>query len=128
MTEELNSRRNTELITERRLASQAINAYLAAITESGPSVPDAEKRLATIEDNIIRYRDEGKWLKVLEWIQKRNETENAVALADLQTAFIKVAAEYSERKGIEYQTWREIGVPANVLAQAGVIKAPRKDK
>lgn len=34
--------------------------------------------------------------------------------------FIKIAAEYSAQHGIEYETWREMEVPADVLKRAGV--------
>lgn len=120
--------RNNERKTQRRLESQAVSAYLAAIAENGPSIPDADKRMAEIEDAITRHRSEGNWLKVLDWTQKRVEAEATVALADLQAEFIKVAASYSTRKGIEYRAWRELGVPATVLAQAGVTKTPGKDQ
>ena len=34
--------------------------------------------------------------------------------------FVKVAASYSERRGITYAAWREIGVTPEVLKKAGV--------
>lgn len=34
--------------------------------------------------------------------------------------FVKVVKGYSERKGIDYGTWREMGVPAELLKKAGV--------
>ena len=37
-----------------------------------------------------------------------------------RTRFVDAAAEYSERKGITYSAWRELGVPAAVLKRAGV--------
>jgi hypothetical protein len=33
---------------------------------------------------------------------------------------VLVAAEYGDRKGIEYKTWREVGVPADVLSRSGI--------
>jgi len=39
---------------------------------------------------------------------------------ELQEAFIKAAADYGTRKGIDYATWRESGVPAEVLKKAGI--------
>jgi hypothetical protein len=35
---------------------------------------------------------------------------------------VKSAAPYSERKGITYSAWREVGVPANVLEKAGISR------
>jgi hypothetical protein len=36
---------------------------------------------------------------------------------------VEVAASYSARQGISYDAWREIGVPAAVLREAGVSRA-----
>jgi hypothetical protein len=41
-------------------------------------------------------------------------------VAELEQGFVKVAASYSERKGISYAAWREAGVPAAVLKRAGI--------
>ena len=38
----------------------------------------------------------------------------------LQADFIKVVASYSERQGLTYADWREEGVPAAVLKEAGM--------
>jgi hypothetical protein len=34
--------------------------------------------------------------------------------------FVEVAASFSQRRGIDYGTWREVGVPADVLRAAGL--------
>ena len=34
--------------------------------------------------------------------------------------FVAVAASFSQRRGIDYGTWREVGVPAEVLRAAGL--------
>ncbi len=39
--------------------------------------------------------------------------------------FVKVAKAYGQKKGISYQAWREIGVPADVLKRAGISRASR---
>ena len=41
----------------------------------------------------------------------------------LEEEFVRVAAGYSERHGMTYESWRQTGVDAGVLARAG-IKAP----
>lgn len=48
---------------------------------------------------------------------KKESSEDLVAL---EKAFIKVAASYSDRKGISYAAWRDNGVSAVVLRQAGI--------
>lgn len=41
-------------------------------------------------------------------------------ITELEEAFIEVAAAYSERKGLTYDAWREVGVEPRVLKAAGV--------
>ena len=40
--------------------------------------------------------------------------------AEITAAFIDVAAAFSERRGITWAAWRELGVPVDVLRAAGV--------
>lgn len=68
-------------------------------------------------------------LKRLHLIQERIDlhaaleaSEAGTDLADLEASFVAVAASYGERKGITYSAWRELGVPAPVLAQAGISR------
>lgn len=56
-------------------------------------------------------------------IQRKRDLErmiNEPLPQDNAEQFIKYAASYSERKGIEYATWREFGVQAKVLKRAGI--------
>ena len=39
----------------------------------------------------------------------------------LEEEFTKVAKSFSDRKGIDWSTWREAGVKASVLRRAGVL-------
>ncbi|MCP4958580.1 MAG: hypothetical protein GY925_04840 [Actinomycetia bacterium] len=48
------------------------------------------------------------------------EREEVVDISALEEGFVEVAKTYAERKGIEYATWREFGVPAPVLTAAGI--------
>lgn len=52
------------------------------------------------------------------------EAREAVAnIAEFEAAFVKVAKSYSERQGIVYASWRDVGVPAEVLRRAGIGRA-----
>ena len=46
-----------------------------------------------------------------------------VSLLTLEADFIRVAGDYSDSKGIDYAVWREVGVPAETLAKAGIKRA-----
>ena len=49
--------------------------------------------------------------------------DSAVDMEAIEAAFVKVAAAYSDRQGISYSSWREVGVPASVLKRAGISRA-----
>jgi hypothetical protein len=40
-----------------------------------------------------------------------------------ERAFVANAKPYGERRGISYQAWRQLGVPASVLRQAGISRS-----
>jgi len=68
-------------------------------------------------------------MKRLEAIQRRNDIhrelaslETMIDITDIESQFIDVAHSYSDRKGIDYATWREFGVTADVLSQAGITR------
>ena len=72
-------------------------------------------------------------LETVELIQSRLEIEKALSelgtgddYAALEEGFVANAASYSERKGISYTAWREIGVPARVLKSAGIKETRRR--
>ena len=48
------------------------------------------------------------------------ESTTEVDWDSLQADFIKNVASYSERNGLTYADWREEGVPAAVLKEAGM--------
>ena len=45
-----------------------------------------------------------------------------VDLSALESAFVKTAGKYSERKGISYAAWRQLGVSADTLKKAGITR------
>jgi hypothetical protein len=47
-------------------------------------------------------------------------------LEELAAGFVTHAKSYSERKGISYTTWRQFGVPADLLRQAGIPETRRR--
>ena len=70
-------------------------------------------------------------LKRLQLTQERMDLQDELATADgegadleeLEAAFIEVAWEYGQRKGITYSAWREVGVPAATLKASGITRA-----
>lgn len=57
-------------------------------------------------------------------LQERLTRADAVPVLDeLQREFIKVAKSWSERKGIGYTAFREVGVSPSVLKEAGIVRS-----
>ena len=90
----------------RRRSKEALEKKLAAVEhEIGSS--DAVTRLQLVQERID--------------LQKAIEAaEQSVDIEELENAFVQIAASYSERKGISYQAWREVGVEVRVLRDASI--------
>ena len=117
-----------------REQGRAVRDYLAALNEEkkpGRKL-DAETLQKRIEATREQIDAEPDPAKRVELIQKRIDDEERLAnlgeevdLEALEKEFIKVAKEYSERKSITYSAWREAGVPAAVLKEAGIPRTRR---
>ena len=105
--------------------------YLEALEANKPRrgrkrTPDSmKKRLSAVEGELATAEP----LRRLHLVQERLDlqtaleaSESSVDLAHLEKAFTKAAAPYSERKGISYSAWRELGVPTDVLDKAGITR------
>jgi len=112
-----------------RAQGLAVRKYLEALERSRPRRgrrPSAESLKKQLTDIEQKLRDADP-LKRLHLIQQRKAIEGRLSdgeggedISALEDAFVKAANEYGARKGIDYATWREIGVPAEVLRRAGV--------
>lgn len=70
-----------------------------------------------------------KAIKRLELLQARRDIHAALEALDAESdmtevekGFVAHAASYGQRRGIEYPTWREAGLPAELLARAGITR------
>jgi hypothetical protein len=125
------SKEHKAALAEGRDQGRAVRRYLEALEANKPKrgrkrSPDSmKKRLAAVEDEIAAADP----LKRLHLVQERLDlqaaleaTESTVDINALEKEFISAAATYSERKGISYSAWRELGVPSNVLDKAGISR------
>jgi hypothetical protein len=119
-------------LAEGREQGRAVRRYLEALEANKPrrgrkrSPESLKKRLDSIESEIASADP----LKRVHLVQERADLQDAldasasnVDIGQLEKAFVKAAAPYSERKGISYTTWREVGVPAAVLDKAGISRS-----
>ncbi|MCI0424493.1 MAG: hypothetical protein L0Z47_01415, partial [Actinobacteria bacterium] len=61
----------------------------------------------------------------LEIEEQLSKASGGADLDQLEKDFVAHAKAYSERKGISYTAWREIGVPAATLKTAGLKETRR---
>ena len=119
-------------LAEGRTQSRAVRRYLEALEAHKPKrgrqrTPESiKKQLATVEDELATADP----LKRVQLLQKRldltaeleTKTES-VDISAYEKEFVAVAKAYSQSKGISYTAWREAGVPAAVLKEAGISRS-----
>lgn len=123
-----------EALAQGRRESRAIKAYLDALESRKPGRPvskdSLQKRLEKVNEKLESTVNP---LETVELIQSKldiekalGEVENAKDMATLEAGFVENAASYSQRKGVSYTAWREFGVPAKVLREAGIKETRRR--
>ncbi len=128
------SQEHKAALAQGRLEARSVKAYLASLgpkRRGRPVTKDSlQKKISDIDSKLVT---EANPLRRLDLMQSRSETEQA--LESLGTGpdqealagdFVKHAKAYSERKGISYATWREFGVPADLLRKAGIPQTRRR--
>ncbi len=112
-----------------RAEGRVVNDYLEALRSNKPkrgrkrTADSINARLAKIDDELT----DATVIVELQLLQERrnllaerDSMEHTVDLTALEDAFVGVAKPYSERKGIAYATWRDVGVSAATLLRAGI--------
>lgn len=115
-----------------RSEGRAVRDYLDALRANKPKrgrkrTPDSiNKRLAAIDDQLQSAEPLGELRLVQErrdLVEELSTMGAQVDLGAIEDAFVKVASSYSERQGISYAAWREVGVSAAVLTRAGISRS-----
>lgn len=127
MTEE-----HKQALAVGRAEGRMVRAYLEALESSRPkrgrkrTKESIGRRLERI-DSELEAADPLKRLQLtqeqIDLTEELESMDNGVNMADLENDFVRVAQGYAERKGITYQAFRQIGVPASVLKRAGISRA-----
>lgn len=133
MTKRTMSSEHKAAIAAGRVETAAVSGYLEALEAQRPKrgrqvTPERlEARRAEIDTQLAA--GDLKPIKRLELMQDRRDVEKQLAaLADepdmsaVEAAFIEHAASFATRRGIAYATWREAGVPAELLTRAGITR------
>ena len=118
-------------LAEGRAQGAAVRAYVEGLEANRPK--RGRKRTSeTVKRQLEETMSElaaASGMQKLELMQTRRNLEReleikdtGVDMAELEAAFVGVAADYGSRKGIEYATWREFGVSAATLKAAGISR------
>jgi len=119
-------------LAQGRQEGRVVRNYLEALEAHAPkrgrrrTADTVETRLAAIEDELA-VADPMRRLKLVQerrdLTAERETLGEPQELAALEDAFVEIAASYSERHGITYQSWREVGVPSAALGRAGISRS-----
>jgi hypothetical protein len=118
-------------LAKGREEGRVVRRYLEALDEHKPRrgrkrTPESiKKRLVVVEEQLY----DADPLSRLHLLQERDDLSVELArndasdeLASAEKAFVKVAKAYGRRKGIDYGTWRAVGVSIPVLERAGITR------
>lgn len=116
-------------LAKGREEGRIVRTYLEALETTKPrrgrkrTVDSIRKKLAAIEKELASASP----LNRLHLVQEQRDLQaelahsgQSVDVAALEKDFIKVAKDYSARKGLSYSAWRAVGVSAQVLEKAGI--------
>jgi hypothetical protein len=119
-------------LAQGRAEGRVVRDYLEALRSSKPKrgrkrTPESiQKRLDAIDAQLA----DAEPLAELKLVQERRDLQaeldsmgTTVDVGALESAFVKVAKGYSERQGISYASWREVGVEAGTLKRAGISRS-----
>lgn len=109
-----------------RAQTATVRNYLARLNREhdGPTLAQLRAQLAQVTTAI----EKASSLRRLELHPRAAELHSRIKFAEsierrdqaAEDAFVAIAADYSERNGITWRSWRAEGVPADVLRRAGV--------
>lgn len=128
------TKQHKEALAIGRAQGRAVRAYLAALqsqAKRGPKLTadKLKNRIETTQQAIDSEPDPARRVELIQ--QRLNDEERLAAGTDevdidaLEGEFVEAVGPYSERKGISYSAWREVGVPAAVLSRAGIARTRR---
>lgn len=119
-----------QALARGREHGRAVRNYLEWLESQAPrrgrKRDTSPERLAELDDQIAEATSP---LQRLQLVQLRHDLEDAARDGEdpqegerLRKQFVKSARAFSKAKGISYAAWREIGVPADALKEAGITR------
>jgi hypothetical protein len=124
------SQDHKEALARGREQGLIVRRYLEALeVKKRPGRKRTPESIASQLDAIEKQLVKANPLARLQLNQKKKALNDTLkelkknpqaSMAQLEQDFIKVAYEYGKRKGISYSSWRQAGVPTQVLTKARI--------
>lgn len=119
-----------------RQVSAVVDAYLKVVDQPkrrGRPISldelNARRAKATDELAVSEGLARLKLLQTIRDLEERISTleqDNSSDLQALEQRFVEVGSEFAASQGIDYSTFRDYGVPADVLKRAGIRQTRRR--
>jgi len=119
-------------LAKGRMEGRIVREYLEGLRATKPKrgrkrTPETiRKRLEAVDVELASASP----LDELLLVQERRDLEaelaaksNSIDMDALEAAFVDVAKSYSDSKSISYASWRDVGVSASTLKQAGISRS-----
>lgn len=122
-------------LAKGRQQARVVRDYLAALERDSRrrrrlSRDELQQKVQQYQEQIANEEDPANRVELVQkrlgFEERLADYEEAPDLDQLQQDFVDVVAEYSERKGLTYTAWREVGVPAAVLREGGIPRTRRR--
>ena len=122
-------------MAEGRREARIVESYLNSLERK--QVHRGRRSAAEISNelaNIAKELEAASAIDKLSLLQQREDLQREALESapeddsELEAQFVSIARAYGERKGISYSTWREIGVPKDVLKLAEVPRTRRPNQ
>lgn len=107
--------------------AKTLQAYIDALTDAPTTkwTPETlKKQLEGVEENLAAANSA---LQKLTLIQRKLDIEKQLGILcgvqsfeQIEQAFVDIGLDLATRKGITYEAFRLIGIPAGVLERAGI--------
>ena len=119
-------------MAEGRSHSRVVERYLREIAtgkyhKRGPRKNDPEAIKAELAELNAKIASSPPGVEKLVLVENRRKLEQILAgraeneaFDELENKFLGIAKVFSDTRGISYESWREMGVPARVLIKAGI--------
>lgn len=125
------TREHKEALAKGRRQAKIVRDYLKGLEQdrgsSQASKESLESRLQDVRERIAEEDDKASRVELhqrkIDLEKQLEELEEGPDLEELERRFVDVVEEYSARKSVSYMAWREEGVPAAVLKDAGLKRS-----